>query len=221
MKRASSQAAHARGPPTFVAWFPSRRAELDALQPVVQTNVRHPGTDAVLFNVIDQHQGCLWTAPSHLQGPQHAAVSILARHVITTGTRTAVRPVSYLTRVSKAVQKETGRAAGSAKLREEKELRQGVCEWIQKKYDHPGKKRVRERLAPGPWSRELVIHRLKHEVERTMIADAGVTVWDLSDVLADLKRGNAILQGAAGAHLVELVALTATPSMADASSATR
>ena len=40
----------------------------------------------------------------------------------------------------------------------------------------------REQLAPGRWTRELVVHRLKHEGERTMIADAGITVWNLSDV---------------------------------------
>jgi hypothetical protein len=130
----------------------------------------------------------------------------------------SVRPVSYITRVSKEVQKETGRAAGSAKLREEQELRQGVREWIHKKYDHPRKKQVREQLAPGrPWTRELVVHRLKYEVERAMIAGAGVTVWDLSDVVAELKRGHALLQGAAGAHLVELVELTAAPRLAKSS----
>jgi hypothetical protein len=147
------------------------------------------------------------------------ATGLECRHI---EVQASVRPVSYLTRVPKAVQKETGRAAGSARLREEQELRQGVREWIQKKYDHPEKKRVRERLAPGrPWSRELVVHRLKYEVERTMVVDAGVTVWDLSDVVADLQRGNALLQGAAGAHLVELVALTAASSLADPSPATR
>jgi hypothetical protein len=130
----------------------------------------------------------------------------------------SVRPVSYLTRVPKAVQRETGRAAGSAKLREEQELRQGVREWVQKKYDHPEKKRVRERLAPGPWSRELIVHRVKYDVELTMIADAGVTVRHLADVLADLEGGDTLLQGAAGAHLAELVALTATRIVADASS---
>jgi hypothetical protein len=38
------------------------------------------------------------------------------------------------------------------------ELRHGIIEWITKKYDHPKKQRVRNQLAPRPWSRELVIH---------------------------------------------------------------
>jgi hypothetical protein len=136
-----------------------------------------------------------------------------SRHI---EVQASVRPVSYLTSVPKAIQKETGRAAGSARLREEQELRQGVHEWIQKKYDHPAKKRVRERLAPGPWSRELVVHRVKHEVELAMIADAGITVRHLSEILAELESGDALLQGAASAHLVELVALTAKRIVDDA-----
>ena len=121
----------------------------------------------------------------------------------------SVNPISYLTRVPKAVQKETGRAAGNAKLREVEELRVGIQEWIEKKYDLPRKKQVRESLAPGPWSRELVVHRLKHDVEREMVAKAGITVWNLSDIVKDLQRKDALLEGAAGAHLVELVAMAA------------
>ena len=134
----------------------------------------------------------------------------------------SVNPISYLTPLPKEVRQKTGRGPANPKVRSDAELRQGVLEWILKKYDHPEKKRVREQLAPGrPWSRELVVHRLKYEVERKLIVDAGVTVWDLSGVVADLQRGNALLQGAAGAHLVELVGLTAASSLADPSSATR
>lgn len=127
----------------------------------------------------------------------------------------SVRPVSYLTPVPKAVQKKTGKAPANAKLREEEELRQGVREWVHKKFDHPKKKRVRERLAPGPWSRELIVHRVRHEIELAMIASEGVTVRHLAEVLADLERRDTVLQGAAGAHLVELVALTAAGIVAD------
>lgn len=126
----------------------------------------------------------------------------------------SVNPISYVTALPKDVREKTGRGPANAKLRSDDELRRGVSEWVQKKYDHPDKQKARKRLAPGPWSRELVVHRLKYEVERTMIADAGITVWNLSDVLADLKRGGALLQGAAGAHLIELIELTAAPTLA-------
>lgn len=119
----------------------------------------------------------------------------------------SVRPVSYLTRVPIEVQRKTGRAAGSAKLRHDAELRQGVHEWVKKKYDHPEKRRLREYLAPGPWSRELVVHVVKHERELELIEEAGVTVRRLADVVAELKKGDLKLDGAAGAHLVDLVAI--------------
>jgi len=143
------------------------------------------------------------------------ATGVDCRHV---EVQASVRPISYLTRVPKAIQQATGRAAGSAKQREEQELRQGILEWIHKKYDHPEKIRARSLLAPGSWSRELVVHRVKYDVELAMIAEAGITVRRLADVLADLEHGDLPLQGAAGAHLVELIALTATSIVADTTS---
>ena len=126
----------------------------------------------------------------------------------------SVSPISYVTALPKDVQKKTGRGPANAKLRSDAELRRGVNEWVEKKYDHPEKQKARRRLAPGPWSRELVVYRLRHEVERTMLANAGITVRNLSDVVADLKRGGLVLQGAAGAHLIELIELTAAPTLA-------
>jgi hypothetical protein len=137
---------------------------------------------------------------------RYGAAGLECRHI---EVQASVNPISYLTQVSKAVREATGRAGANAKLREEQDLRQGVREWIEKKYDHARKREVRDSLAPGPWSKELVVHRLKYEVERKMVEEAGIKVWDLSDVIADLKRGGMRLQGAAGAHLVELVVLTA------------
>src|SRR5437867_3247160 len=111
----------------------------------------------------------------------------------------SVRPVSYITRVPKAVQKETGRAASSSKARADDELRQGIREWIEKKYDHPDKQRVRRHLAPGPWPRELVVHQVKYSRELELIEEAGVTVRRLTDILSQLKAGGLLVEGAAGA----------------------
>ena len=73
----------------------------------------------------------------------------------------SVRPVSYITRVPKAVQEATGRAATSARIREDEELREGVREWVEKKFDHPQKQALRRRLSPHNWTRELVVHNVK------------------------------------------------------------
>src|SRR2546427_6444377 len=62
----------------------------------------------------------------------------------------SVRPVSYITKVPRAVQRQTGRAPGSAKTRGDDELRQGIREWVAKKFDQPDKQRLLRKLAPGP-----------------------------------------------------------------------
>lgn len=131
------------------------------------------------------------------------------RHV---EVQASVRPVGYMTRVPKDVQRATGRAASSTKVRTDGELRQGIREWIEKKYDHPEKRKLRSQLAPGPWSRELVVHQIKFEHELELVRDAGITVHRLSDVLRELGSGQLLLEGAAGGHLVDLVSMTA-PSM--------
>ncbi len=121
----------------------------------------------------------------------------------------SVRPVSYVTRVPKEIQKATGRAAGSAKTRTDDELRQGIREWVHKKFDHPAKRALQKRLAPGPWSRELVLHQVKFEREVELVQEAGITVHRLSEVLRQLNSGGLLLEGAAGGHLVDLVSMTA------------
>ena len=50
----------------------------------------------------------------------------------------SVRPVSYICRVPKQVQRLTGRAANSAK-RSSDELVTGVAEWVEKKFKKPNK----------------------------------------------------------------------------------
>jgi hypothetical protein len=121
----------------------------------------------------------------------------------------SVRPISYITRVPKADREKTGRGANSAKIRTDGELRQGIREWIAKKYDHPKKKRLRQKVAPGPWTRELIVHVVKHEREIELMRAEGIKVRRLGDIVAELKRGDLLLDGAAGAHLVDLVAITA------------
>ncbi|HEU5258698.1 MAG TPA: hypothetical protein VFU28_22075 [Vicinamibacterales bacterium] len=122
----------------------------------------------------------------------------------------SMRPVSYVTRVPKDVQKATGRAAASAKARTDDELRQGISEWVHKKFDHPVKRAIRNRLAPGPWSRELVLHQVKWEREVELVQEAGITVHRLRGLLKELNSGGLLFEGAAGAHLVDLVSMTAT-----------
>jgi len=122
----------------------------------------------------------------------------------------SVNPVSYITRVPQEVQRETGRAASSAKVRSDEELRKGITEWIEKKFDLPKKEKLRSQLAPCNWSRELVVNVVRHQRELELLAEAGITIIKLSTIVNELKTKNLLLDGASGTHLVDLVAMAAS-----------
>jgi len=123
----------------------------------------------------------------------------------------SVRPVSYITPLPIATQRRTGRAAGSAKERSDDELREGIGEWVKKKFDHPPKTKLRTQLRHGDWTRELVVHVVRHERELELIRDAGIKVHRLADIVRELKHGDFVIEGAAGANLVDLVSMDLRP----------
>lgn len=134
---------------------------------------------------------------------RYTANGIECRHI---EVQASVNPVSYITKVPKEIQKQTGRSASSAKSRDEGEIRQGVREWIEKKFDHVEKKKILHQLAPTTWTRELVIHKVKHEIEIGIFAEEGIIVRKLVDVVAELKgKKEALIEGASGTHLVDLI----------------
>ena len=55
----------------------------------------------------------------------------------------------------------------------------------------------------------MIVHKVKFAEELKLIGELGVTVRRLADVLEELKGTQMLLPGAAGAHLVDLIALTA------------
>jgi hypothetical protein len=118
------------------------------------------------------------------------------------------RPVSYISPVPKSVRKATARASTSARARQVSELTEGVKEWVQKKYAHPRKEAVRQKLCPGKWTRELVVNVVKHGIELDLICEQGIIVHPLSKVFEEMKNGQKVLEGAAGGSLLDLVALT-------------
>lgn len=123
----------------------------------------------------------------------------------------SVNPVSYITNVPRDVQRGTGRASGSAKHRSDDELRQGIAEWIEKKFDHPPKVRLRARLCDRAWTRELVVHKVKHDRELELMEEAGILVRRLSDIVGEIKHGSSnVLEGASGANFVDLVSMDLT-----------
>jgi hypothetical protein len=79
----------------------------------------------------------------------------------------SVRPISYICRFPKQVQKETGRPANTTR-RTREEVREGVKKWFENKYHKRNKRRCLARLDQGkPWTNELVIHKVKSKDEVT------------------------------------------------------
>ena len=117
----------------------------------------------------------------------------------------SINPVSYITKVPSEIRKQTGIGAHNAKKRDAEQLRQGVKEWINAKYDLPRKKETRQRLCSGTWSKELVVGIVKHEEEIDLLKDAGVTIFRLKDIVSEMVQKQTFIRSAAGADLVDLM----------------
>jgi len=116
----------------------------------------------------------------------------------------SMRPVSYISKVPKKIRKETGKSANSAK-RSDEELVEGVKEWDANKYEHAEKIKLMNQLAPGKWSRELVVHNVKLEDELDLIKSHDVKILRLRDILREMGLHKTIIKYAAGADLVDLI----------------
>jgi len=118
----------------------------------------------------------------------------------------SMRPVSYITPVTKGRQKE-GVARNSAKVRSDADLRVGIQEWIEKKFDHREKVKLRARLAKGVWSRELVVNAVKHRREVELIQELGISILELPTILDEMSVSTRPVEAAAGGHLLDLVSM--------------
>lgn len=126
------------------------------------------------------------------------------RHV---EVQVSINPISYISKVSAAERKRTGIAAHNAKKRELPLLRKGVQEWVDGKFDLPEKVRLRASLCPGDWTKELVVGKVKHEEEISLLQGAGVTVNRLKDILEEMAGRQHLVRAAAGADLYDLMRL--------------
>ena len=93
----------------------------------------------------------------------------------------SMRPVSYISRVPKRLQKN-GRAANSARKRPREELMEGVAEWVETKFRRSGKPNLMKTLWDGDWSSELVLNAVKSQEEVQLIRDKGIKVFWLKDI---------------------------------------
>jgi hypothetical protein len=127
-----------------------------------------------------------------------------ARHI---EVQASINPVSYLCPLPKHTQKETGRRPMSMKLRTPKELVDGVQEWVNKKYYHDAKERIRKVLFQGEWKYELVIHHVKFQEELNLTEKYGIKIHRLDDIVGSLSEGGTFIHSASGTDLLELVML--------------
>lgn len=130
--------------------------------------------------------------------------TIEARHI---EVQASIRPISYLCQLPKNIQKETGRSPMSMKHRSKEELKDGVEEWINKKFDQDSKKRLRKELYQGEWIYELVIHHVKFQEELDLIEERGIKIHHLDDIVISLSKQDTLIQSASGTELVDLVML--------------
>jgi hypothetical protein len=119
----------------------------------------------------------------------------------------STNPISYISKVPKEIQKTRGVGRDSAKTRSIDELKQGIEEWIAKKFDHRKKAELRKRLFPGEWSRELVANEVKHAEELELFEQAGITIINLRDIVREMVEAKTPIEGAAGNDLMTLMQL--------------
>jgi hypothetical protein len=119
----------------------------------------------------------------------------------------STNPISYVSKVPKAIQKEKGVAPANAKERTIDELRQGIREWVERKYDLPKKAALRKHLYPGEWTRELVVNVVKHPEELDLFREAGVTIIRLADIVQQMQNSTSLIEAASGNDLLNLMLL--------------
>jgi len=119
----------------------------------------------------------------------------------------SLRPISYLTALPKNIQKATGRGPANAKRRSNEELKAGVAEWVEKKYNHPRKRGLLRSLAPGEWTRELVVHEVRYPEELDLLRSQDIVIHRLSDIVRETAECSSLIPSASGSDLFELVQL--------------
>lgn len=132
-------------------------------------------------------------------------IDILALRVLSNGeierrhieVQVSIKPIGYISTLP-----DKKRAA----KRTSEELALGVKLWVEKKYFKSNKKQLFENLG-GEWTREFVIHNVRHQQEVDLIRDYGIKILYLKDILDELKSTKTLIKCAAGADLLELMHL--------------
>jgi len=119
----------------------------------------------------------------------------------------STNPIAYISKVPKNIQKIRSIGPDNAQERTFDELKQGIAEWVAKKFDHPEKVELRNQLFPGKWSRELVVNEVRHPEELDLFRKVGITILRLKDIVHNLSEKGMLIQAASGNDLITLMQL--------------
>ncbi len=141
-------------------------------------------------------------------------IDLLAIKIDTKGTATcrhlevqaSMRPISYLSQIPKTMREE-GQSATSAKLRSTELLKLCVKEWVAKKFTSTKKVLLLKSLCSGNWTSELVINNVKSKEEIELIANHGIRVIRLPNIIKELRTQTFMIQSASGNDFAELLDL--------------
>lgn len=119
----------------------------------------------------------------------------------------STNPIAYISKVPKEIQKARGIGPDSAGKRTPDELKQGIKEWVEKKFDHSEKIKLREKLFPGNWSRELVVNVVKHPDELELFREVGINIIQFKDIVQEMRGAALLIESASGGDLLNLMQL--------------
>ena len=116
------------------------------------------------------------------------------------------RPVSYVTPLTEEYSKQYGKAKTSAWKRPPEVVRDCVIAWIEKKFDHKDKKKVRESLWPGITWQKILVHGVIKNSDEEIELSRRLRMVSFHEVLRDTCfRAHGGYPGAVGADLVDIV----------------
>ncbi|MFC5474891.1 hypothetical protein [Paraherbaspirillum soli] len=117
------------------------------------------------------------------------------------------RPISYISKIPKELVATFGASGTSAKHRPPEVLRSCVKAWVQGKYLSSKKCKMREEAWQSlAWKFFLVHAEMRWQEELDCIAEAGITLLPLLQVLEELRnQKQGLLRGGAGTDIAELI----------------
>lgn len=131
--------------------------------------------------------------------------SVIGWHV---EVQVSVRPIGYISKLTKEQARLTGIVRTSAKTRNDETIEVAAREWVKAKFSAKTKLQLRERLWPNvEWSFHLVHGVVKEQKELDIFKSMNVQISPFHEVIREVikKRENGGFSGSAGGDLAEII----------------